>query len=111
MIDIHSHFLPQLDDGAKSWDQTLRMCVQAVDDGIKTIVVTPHVRADDYPLTMAQIVSRREELRSRLEEEGVPLTVLPGAEVFIDMNIPSQLTNGELLTLNPEPLSLARIAQ
>jgi len=42
MIDIHSHILPGLDDGSKSWDMTTEMCRLAVEDGIKHIVATPH---------------------------------------------------------------------
>jgi len=45
MIDIHSHLLPGLDDGSKSWDMTLKMCHFAIQDGIMHIVATPH--ADD----------------------------------------------------------------
>lgn len=45
MIDIHSHILPGLDDGSKSWDMTLEMCRLAIEDGITHIVATPH--ADD----------------------------------------------------------------
>jgi protein-tyrosine phosphatase len=45
MIDIHSHILPGLDDGSKSWDMTLHMCRLAIKDGITHIVATPH--ADD----------------------------------------------------------------
>ncbi len=45
MIDIHSHILPGLDDGSKSWDMTLEMCRLAIRDGITHIVATPH--ADD----------------------------------------------------------------
>ena len=45
MIDIHSHILPGIDDGSKSWDMTLAMCRLAVQDGITHIVTTPH--ADD----------------------------------------------------------------
>src|SRR5438477_5541651 len=45
MIDIHSHILPGLDDGSKSWDMTLQMCRLAIRDGIEHIVASPH--ADD----------------------------------------------------------------
>jgi protein-tyrosine phosphatase len=45
MIDIHSHILPGLDDGSKSWDMTFNMCRLAIKDGITHIVATPH--ADD----------------------------------------------------------------
>lgn len=42
MIDIHCHILPEVDDGAKSWDVALEMCRIASHDGITHIVATPH---------------------------------------------------------------------
>jgi protein-tyrosine phosphatase len=42
MIDIHSHILPSVDDGSKSWDTTVTMCEQALKDGVTHIVATPH---------------------------------------------------------------------
>jgi protein-tyrosine phosphatase len=61
MIDIHSHILPGLDDGSKSWDMTLEMCRLAVQDGISHIVATPH--ADD---TYAYSRDRVQELVGEL---------------------------------------------
>ena len=42
MIDIHSHILPEVDDGPKSWDVSVAMCRMAVTDGITHMVATPH---------------------------------------------------------------------
>lgn len=42
MIDIHSHILPEVDDGPKSWDVSVEMCRIAAADGITHIVATPH---------------------------------------------------------------------
>jgi protein-tyrosine phosphatase len=42
MIDIHCHVLPDVDDGARSWDIALKMCAMAWEDGIEHIVATPH---------------------------------------------------------------------
>lgn len=42
MIDIHSHILPEVDDGAKSWDIAKEMCRMAAADGIEHMVATPH---------------------------------------------------------------------
>lgn len=42
MIDIHSHILPEVDDGAKSLEESLEMCRLSAEDGIKVIVATPH---------------------------------------------------------------------
>ena len=42
MIDIHSHILPEVDDGPKSWDVSVAMCRMAATDGITHMVATPH---------------------------------------------------------------------
>ena len=42
MVDIHSHILPEIDDGPKSWDVSVSMCRAAADDGITHMVATPH---------------------------------------------------------------------
>ncbi len=45
MVDLHCHILPEVDDGAKSWDVALDMCDIAVRDGITHIVATPHANS------------------------------------------------------------------
>ncbi|MDQ1386644.1 MAG: protein-tyrosine phosphatase [Acidobacteriaceae bacterium] len=42
MVDIHSHILPEVDDGSKSWDISVAMCRMAAADGITHQVATPH---------------------------------------------------------------------
>src|SRR5512143_581017 len=42
MVDIHCHILPEVDDGARSWEMALHMCQMAANDGIEHMVATPH---------------------------------------------------------------------
>jgi protein-tyrosine phosphatase len=42
VIDIHSHILPQVDDGPKSWEVSVAMCRMAAADGTTHLVATPH---------------------------------------------------------------------
>jgi protein-tyrosine phosphatase len=42
MVDIHSHILPDVDDGARTWEMAVHMCHMAVQDGIEHMVATPH---------------------------------------------------------------------
>ncbi|HXE91019.1 MAG TPA: CpsB/CapC family capsule biosynthesis tyrosine phosphatase [Terriglobales bacterium] len=53
MVDIHSHILPQVDDGAQSWDIALEMCRMAAGDGISDLVATPHAN-DRYSYDRSQ---------------------------------------------------------
>ena len=46
MIDIHSHILPEVDDGARTWEMAVHMCHMAAKDGIEHMVATPHANAN-----------------------------------------------------------------
>jgi protein-tyrosine phosphatase len=54
VIDLHSHVLPGLDDGAADLDEAVAICRAAAEDGIEVLAATPHVR-DDYPTTPDQM--------------------------------------------------------
>lgn len=84
MIDLHSHLLFGLDDGARNLDETLAIARSMADDGVRVVAATPHVR-DDYPTQPAQMESRVAEVQDAVRAAGIPLEVLPGAEIAIDM--------------------------
>jgi protein-tyrosine phosphatase len=77
LIDLHSHVLPGLDDGAADLDEALAICRAAVADGIRVLAGTPHVR-DDYPTTPEQMQAALAELRSAVGDE---LRLVPGGEL------------------------------
>ena len=66
MIDIHCHILPDVDDGAGSWDIALGMCAMAAEDGIEHIVATPHANSE-YAYDRAYLQSLLEELQRRAD--------------------------------------------
>jgi len=83
MIDLHSHILHGVDDGAASLADSVEIARAAVADGITAIAATPHVR-DDWPTDPSVMEERVAELRSELEERRVPLDLLTGAEIALD---------------------------
>jgi protein-tyrosine phosphatase len=83
VIDLHSHILPGLDDGARTLDDALDIARSAVADGTEVIAATPHVR-EDYPTTADAMENGIAALRRALEREDVELTVLPGGEVSLE---------------------------
>ncbi len=87
MIDLHAHVLPGIDDGPGTWEESLLMCRQAVEDGITTLVATPHITPGVYANNRASIEAAVEELRGQLEAAGVPLVIVPSAEVWLDPNL------------------------
>ena len=80
MIDIHCHILPGIDDGAHDLNASLAMADMAVADGIQVVIATPHVDGSGR-LSMAMINTAVDQLNSVLQQRGVALVVLPGAEL------------------------------
>ena len=100
MIDIHSHIIPNIDDGARSWEESLTMCKMAWEDGTKVLVATPHVFNGVYENRGDRISTELDELRKRLRTEKIELEVLQGAEVYSCPNLPKLLEENPALTLN-----------
>ena len=100
MIDLHTHILPSLDDGAGDWDEALEMARLACADGIETVVATPHVLPGLYDNKRDAILKAVKDFNQLLSERRVPLRVLPGGEYRLDPGLPEQLAGGELLTVN-----------
>ncbi len=98
-VDIHCHLLPGIDDGAASWDESLEMARMAADDGIRTVVVTPHQLGSYAQNDGATIRSLTAELQRRLTAAGISLNVLPGADVRIEEDLLAKLKSGDVLTL------------
>jgi protein-tyrosine phosphatase len=93
MIDLHSHILRGIDDGARSLADSLDIARAAVADGITVIVGTPHVR-DDWPTDAGVMERRVAELRAELEQAGIALDVRTGGEIAIEWL--AKLPAGEL---------------
>ena len=83
MIDLHSHVLPGVDDGARDLADSVEMARAAVADGIAVLAATPHVR-DDYPTSADTMERRLAEVRAAVAAEGIPLDVVPGGEVALE---------------------------
>ena len=81
MIDLHCHILPGLDDGAKTWDESLNMARLAVSEGITHILATPHHMNRNWIHPKATILPLVDELQDRLDQAQIPLTFFPGQEV------------------------------
>lgn len=100
MIDLHCHILPGLDDGARNEEEALAMAETAVKDGITTIVATPHVLDQGYRGARERIAAQVEDFNGKLRAAGIPLLILPGAEVMAAPEVPGYFRAGDLPTLD-----------
>ena len=96
VIDLHSHILPGVDDGARTLAEARELARSAVADGVEAIAATPHVRAD-FPTTADVMEEGVAELRADFHKEGIPLQVLHGGE--IDLGLLWAIPPGELARL------------
>ena len=103
MIDLHSHILPSLDDGANDLSDSLAMARMAVKNGTRIIAGTPHSYYLDryyYGKEPEIVLEAFKTLKNALEEENIPLTLVTGMEIFGDRDTAEKLTRKRFLTLN-----------
>jgi protein-tyrosine phosphatase len=80
VIDLHSHVLPGVDDGARTIEDSRELASKAASEGITAIAATPHVRYD-YPTTPDRMEAEVTALRRDFSEQGIPVEILHGGEV------------------------------
>jgi len=99
MIDLHSHILPGIDDGAGNVDIALDMARRYVDQGVTHVACTPHILPGLYHNSGPQIRDAVLALTDRLEAAQIPLTLVPGADNHVVPDFVAGLSRGHLLTI------------
>ncbi|MBZ5996170.1 tyrosine protein phosphatase [Leuconostoc gelidum subsp. gasicomitatum] len=97
MIDLHSHLLPNIDDGSKSLRASLRMANEAVENGIEAALMTPHHMNGHYVNHKADIIQLTSQFQEHLDKEDIPLQVFPSQEVRINGGLIEALDNDDIL--------------
>lgn len=100
MIDIHAHILPGLDDGPSTVEEAVQMARLAVEDGLRTIVATPHSLNGLYINWREDILAACESFNRGLRKHQIPMVVLPGSEIYLCPEMLEELDKGRLMTLN-----------
>ena len=99
MIDLHCHILPGLDDGAADLSVSLEMARASVADGVTVLACTPHILPGLYHNSGPQIRQATLDLQQALDNEGIPLRLVTGADVHIVPDFVAGLRSGRLLSL------------
>lgn len=98
MVDIHSHILPNLDDGANSMEEAIAMAELATDCGINHMVTSCH--GNYFPYTLEEYWEQFEKFQTILKQRQIPLKLHSGMEIFVDQDVTPLLERKKLLTLN-----------
>ena len=83
-VDIHSHLLPGIDDGAADITQSLSYIKKLKELGFEKLICTPHIFKDFYPNTADTIMSALDTVKQQLKVEGVDIRIGAAAEHMID---------------------------
>lgn len=97
--DIHCHICPNIDDGSESTSQSVSMADAALRDGTKSLIATPHQLGANSQVTVTAIRDSVMHLQRILLKEKIDVTILPGADIRIDPELPKLLKQGKVLTL------------
>ncbi|MCJ8208787.1 capsular biosynthesis protein [Mucilaginibacter sp. RS28] len=99
MVDLHSHVLPGIDDGAKNLDESMVLVQKMAELGIKKIIATPHIMVDFYRNDAESIHLALEQLKARVKEEGLDIKLEAAAEYYYDETFEERVKSGEVLTI------------
>ena len=112
MIDIHTHILPNIDDGADSLEEAYEMALMAVRSGVEALVATPH--SNQGMGIMDHERKKQEQAFQDLEQvllrEKVPLKLYRGMEIWSSIDMVEKIQTGKLITLNETPYVLIEFA-
>lgn len=99
MIDLHSHILPGIDDGAPDLATSMQMAVAWVADGVSVLACTPHILPGIYLNKGPDIRVAVSKLQEALDDRGVPLRLVTGADNHVTPDFVAGLRSGRLLSL------------
>ncbi|MFK8006468.1 MAG: tyrosine-protein phosphatase [Saprospiraceae bacterium] len=96
---MHSHLIPQIDDGAKSLEESISLIRELKNMGFQKIITTPHIMSEHYPNTPEKIRLGFEKLKNELVRIGLEIEIEVAAEYFVDEKFFELLqANSELMT-------------
>lgn len=98
MIDIHTHILPEVDDGCPTSDIALSLVKKNIELGADEIILTPHLRRE-FNLSGDELKSRFDDFLNLVKDANVNARLFLGQELFYDERLLAKVQRGEALTL------------
>lgn len=100
IIDMHTHILPGVDDGAKDWDICLEMLSQSAACGVEKVIATPHYGPWGKRVPAEKIRELCKEAEEKLRAQyGIAMDIHSGHEIYYSVEVIEDLKQGRILTL------------
>lgn len=96
--DVHSHFIPGIDDGAKTLEDSLELIAEMEKLGYTKVITTPHIMSDYYRNTPEIILGGLDLVRNALAKLGSKMQIEAAAEYYIDFDFQEKIKEKKLLT-------------
>jgi len=96
--DMHSHFIPGIDDGAKTMEDSMAMLREFSALGYKKVVTTPHIMSDAYRNTPEIILGGLEQVRAALKTASIPIEIDAASEYYVDYDFEMMIEAKTILT-------------
>ncbi|MEL6925999.1 MAG: CpsB/CapC family capsule biosynthesis tyrosine phosphatase, partial [Bacteroidota bacterium] len=100
-VDMHSHLIPGIDDGAKQIEESIKLIRSLVDMGYRKIITTPHIMGEYYPNTPETIRAGLDQINAALSNQNLEVEIEAAAEYYLDEHFEQLLAaNSELLSFS-----------
>src|SRR5688572_208393 len=83
-VDMHSHLIPGIDDGAKTIEDSIVLIRELQALGFRKLITTPHIMSDYFKNNPENITEGLVKLRAAVKEEGIQMEIEAAAEYYID---------------------------
>lgn len=96
--DIHSHFIPGVDDGSQSFEESISLLKQLNELGYKKFITTPHIFYDSFKDGYDILYQKLEELRLKLKESNINIEIELSGEYLLDDELKTRVDNNQILS-------------
>ena len=90
-VDMHSHFIPGIDDGAKTMKDSVEMITTMAELGYRKVITTPHIMGDFYRNTPEIINTGLEQVRRAVADAGIEIEIEAAAEYYFDFDLEKKI--------------------
>lgn len=100
LVDIHSHLIPSIDDGAKTMAESLLLLEGLEELGYTKVITTPHIMIDTYHNTKSSILQALVLLQETAKRTNISLSIEAAAEYYLDEGLLALIKNDDVLLIN-----------